>query len=472
MRRAHEIACGGFVVLCSALHGVAALPPGTRAVAYLIVHALLTVAMLVAWRSAATSRSSLVLACGVVARLVLVTVPSFTTVDVARYLWDGKLALLGIDPYRIAPLAPELTTLRAVWLPRGVHLDLPTLYPPLAIGLFALAAVAGDPATAWLVWKLLVTAASLATLWLGVRLLEAAGARRHVALVALSPLLVLESGVGAHVDGFAALAVTAGLLCVVRGRAVAAGALLGFGAAVKILPGAALVPLAACRAAGLRAVRAGVVVVLAIYAASLALGLVPIGSLAVPFRAWSFGSPVWAALEASLGRGVASLASLGGMTGMLVASVWLARRGRWIAGVQTALAAPLAFGPVVFPWYLTPLVPAVALAPGAASVAWLCLAPLTYEVLVAEELRGVWEPAPWPLVATAAGVALAAVGARRYLERSGNAAPFPPYLPTWMSSPARSAGGAGEQPGRAADPARCVSARRGPAAAGGADSAA
>lgn len=407
MHRIHRVACGAFVALCALVHAVAALPAGSRVTGYLILHLLLTGAMLLAWWSAEPRRIGWLIGCGVVARLALVAVPTFTSVDVARYLWDGKLALLGIDPYRTAPIAPELALLRADWLSRGVHLDLPTIYPPAAVGTFALAALGGDPATAWMLWKVFVTAASLGTLWLAVRLLAAAGAERHLALVALSPLLVLEAGVGAHVDAFATLAVAAALLCLVRGREARAGTVIGLGAAVKVLPGLAMVPLLARRGSGWRAAIGCGLVVVAVYAASLGLGLLPIGSLAVPFRAWSFGSPVWSALEAVLGRAGASLTSVVGVALLLGASVVLARRGLWIRGVQVALAAPLLLSPVVYPWYLTPLVPAVALAPSAALVAWLSLAPLTYEVLVQAERQGVWEPAPWPLWAIAAGAAIA-----------------------------------------------------------------
>jgi len=407
MARVHRVACGAFVVLCALVYGAAALPAGGRAAGYLIVHLLLTAAMLLAWRSAEPRRVGWIIACGVVARLVLLAVPTFTTVDVGRYLWDGKLALLGIDPYRTAPIVPELALLRAEWLPRGVHLDLPTIYPPAALGLFALAALGGDPATAWLLWKVFVTAASLGTLWVSVRLLAAAGAERHLALVALSPLLVLEGGVGAHVDAFATLAIAGALLLLVRGREVSAGAVIGLGAAVKILPGLAMVPVLARRGSGWRAAIGCGAVVATVYAASLGLGLLPIGSLAVPFRSWSFGSPVWTTLEVVLGRAQASLVSVGGVALLLGVSVVLARSGRWVRGVQVALAAPLVFSPVVHPWYLTPLVPAVALAPSGVFVVWLSLAPLTYEVLVQAERRGVWEPASWPLWAIAAGTAIA-----------------------------------------------------------------
>ncbi len=56
--------------------------------------------------------------------------------------------------------------------------------------------------------------------------------------------------------------------------------------------------------------------------------------------------------------------------------------------------APFLLSPVVFPWYLCPLVPLVAMKPSAALLAWVIAAPLTYEVVNSHS----WEPAAWPLV--------------------------------------------------------------------------
>jgi hypothetical protein len=73
-----------------------------------------------------------------------------------------------------------------------------------------------------------------------------------------------------------------------------------------------------------------------------------------------------------------------------------------------ALAAPLIASPVVFPWYLLPVVPAVALAPSAAAVGWLTALPLTYEVNDRAVATGEWTPATWPLVAIGLAVAVGA----------------------------------------------------------------
>ena len=65
-----------------------------------------------------------------------------TSDDIYRYVWDGRVQLAGIDPYRFVPLDPALTFLRDAQLfppggppainRPGVH----TIYPPGAQALF------------------------------------------------------------------------------------------------------------------------------------------------------------------------------------------------------------------------------------------------------------------------------------------------------------------------------------------------
>lgn len=404
--RLHRLAIAVFVALCALLYGVAALPPGTRPVGYLAIHLLLTGAMLLAWRTAGAAPWTWVIAAGVLSRVVLLAAPAFTSVDVARYVWDGRLALMGMDPYLVAPATPALSALRAEWLPKGVHLHLPTIYPPGALGLFSLAALGGDAATAHLLWKAIVTAFAIATLWAAARTVAESAMRRHLALVALSPLLVLETGVGGHLDAVATCAVAAALWLASRRADALAGIALGLGAVVKILPGAAVLPLAARAGSRGRAVIGCAAVVLAVYGITVVLGFVPIGSLAVPFREWSFGSPIWTALDVTFGRTAASIVSLVLLIVLLALAVALARRGEWVRGAQVALAAPLLLSPVVHPWYLMPLVPTLAIAPSAALLAWVTAAPLTYEVLAGAELSGEWQPATWPLWTAAASIAI------------------------------------------------------------------
>ena len=66
-------------------------------------------------------------------------------------------------------------------------------------------------------------------------------------------------------------------------------------------------------------------------------------------------------------------------------------------GMRRALAIPLLISPVVFPWYLVPLVPLIALRPSGFWIAWATAVPLTYEVIDRFDSVGTWQPASWQL---------------------------------------------------------------------------
>jgi rSAM/selenodomain-associated transferase 2 len=427
--RLHRIACVLFVAAAASAHLVAAAPPAERGARYVALHLVLSVLMLGSWATAGRAgprACTWTLAAGVLARLALLGVPAFTSTDVVRYLWDGRVALAGLDPWRLSPGDPALAALAHTWPVPPTHTELTTIYPPGAMALFALAAATGaDRAPA--AWQLATTLASIATLAFVARLLEARSAGRHLPLAALSPLLVLEPGVGRHLDVFSALAV-AGALALVE-RPAPAGAALGAGAITKLLPGLAVVPLAAARGgrAGVRLTAAALAVAGLGYGAALALGLRPLGDVRTFFAGSRFGSPLFTLLEAGLGPAGAAIvaAVLAALALGLAARV--ARAGHVVAGVGVALAAPLVPGPVVFPWYLLSLVPVVALAPSATLVAWLTAAPLTYETNDRVALTGEWAPAVWPLWAIgAAWVAGAAVDATRARRRRRRPRPTAP----------------------------------------------
>ncbi len=412
-----------FVAVAAGGWWVVVVPPSWRGSATMVWHLALTGLMLVGWRLScqypdAPQHGTLL--AGVLARLLVLALPAFTTHDVERYLWDGAVALAGLDPYRVAPDSPAVANLRAFWPTPAEHAAYPTLYPPGALALFALSATAGPVWGVW-VWKLLASAASLATLWVMRDVLVRQGAAQHLPLVALSPLLLLEAGVGAHVDAVSTLALALGLWAIVTSRPLAAGAALGMGALVKLAPLMAALPLAVglLQRAGWQQAMTLSLALLAVlaggYGVALVLGLQPVGSLGVFFAKWRGGSPVFAAL-ASVARPEVAGSLAVGLT--LAGLAWAARlaRTRWVSGLQLALAAPLLFSPVVFPWYLCLLVPALALQPRAWLLAWVSAVPLAYEVLDRFVGEGVWQPADWPLWAVALAWLLGA-GVDRWQQR-------------------------------------------------------
>ena len=347
------LTCVAHLALAASVYAVAGAPDGVRGAGIIAVHLGVTCTMLLAWWLARRGAGwSWILGTGAAARLVLAPAPSFTTHDVDRYLWDGRVVLEGLDPYGVSPNDEEVAHLRRDWPVAPEHAAYVTLYPPGALLLFAACARFG-PDVAPVAWKVVATLASLVLLFMVSMLLRVLGRKRHLALVALSPLLLLEGGVGAHVDLVAACALCTGLWFWARERRGLAGAALAAGALFKPTPALAWFPLVA--AGGAQRARLAMLggaagLGLAGYGAALLLGLAPVGSLGVFFAHWRFGSPVGALLSDLPAVAVALAIA------MLGAATWWGRRAPWPAAML-ALSAPLLVSPVVFPWYLAGVVP-------------------------------------------------------------------------------------------------------------------
>src|ERR1044071_264245 len=65
----------------------------------------------------------LILLGGIAIQLAALSAPPRTSDDLYRYIWDGRVQVQGIDPYRYAPAAPQLAGLRDpfLWPASGPH---------------------------------------------------------------------------------------------------------------------------------------------------------------------------------------------------------------------------------------------------------------------------------------------------------------------------------------------------------------
>jgi len=230
-----------------------------------------------------------------VLRLLVLPIPPTLSDDILRYQWDGRVAMAGKNPYLLAPEAAELTPLRDALWHSMPHKDVPSVYPPGALGLFSIASRAPQPA--WAI-KILLTIADLVGCWLLLRLAAARGAPPGRALwYAWNPLVVLEIAGMGHVDGLMVPAMIATVWLLVRTRTRVrprlAGAAAAFGVLVKLVPLVALPMWARQSRSPLRfSIAAGVVigVVLApvvVSTAGVPLGLVTYGV------SWEFDGPLY-----------------------------------------------------------------------------------------------------------------------------------------------------------------------------------
>ncbi|MXX75516.1 MAG: hypothetical protein F4Y77_08960 [Holophagales bacterium] len=138
-----------------------------------------------------------VLAVAVVLRLLALPLAPSLSDDVYRYLWDGRVAASGANPYLLTPDDESLAGLRDGLWETTAHRDVATVYPPLALGMFAGAASLPRP---FLAYKLALAAVDLA----GCALLLLLARRRGNSWMALAyvwnPLLVVEGAGMGHVD--------------------------------------------------------------------------------------------------------------------------------------------------------------------------------------------------------------------------------------------------------------------------------
>jgi len=392
----------------------------------------------------------------ILARVILIPLPSYTSNDMGRYLFDGQIVLSGLDPYSVTHEAPALQAQRSVWQPPEEHAKYVTIYPPIALALFATSALWG-PDWAPLFWKCLLCLASLGTLWLGYLLLKRVNKLRHLPLLALSPLLILEAGVGTHIDTFSTLAVCAALWAWQNNSARLCGLFIGLGVLLKLTPLLLLGPLFFAFKTplsegenhctkkgwhqhplvnGLRMGFSALVTVTSIYLLTILNGFQAIGSLEVFFQKWRFGSPLFSALESLLSAPqllVFTLVFIGlGLLSLAILSWIQLQRNRenyqsqsFVPLLQWVLAFPLLISPVVFPWYLMPLIPLLALSPNLWLLAWVCLLPLSYEVLGLFASQHLWMPATWPLIAIASGILIGLIYGMSIKIRKNYRLPLP-----------------------------------------------
>jgi len=348
----------------------------------------------------------LVLLCvGILARLSLVLIDPYSSSDVSRYLFDGQVLLQGFDPYRTPHDIAALSELRAVWQPPAEHAKYVSLYPPLALALYSFAAAFGV-AKAMLIWKLLTTIASVLICLLAVKVLRRADALKNLPLIVLNPLLILEAGEGAHVDVFSALAVVLAILAWQHKKMVLLGIAAGLGASIKILPALLLIPLWFVLKSNRDRIKMAMAFWfswLSIYAITLLNGLKPIGSLQVFFAKWRASSPLFHWLEPALGSSIMMLLVVAVAVLGLASVAWLSARVTFnhkdsiYPLLQSVLALPLLLTPVIFPWYLMPLLILFAMRPNWPIALWMISLPISYEVLNNFIAHQQWAPASWAI---------------------------------------------------------------------------
>lgn len=378
--------------------------PGRGAAGYAVPFALAgLIPVSLALRARGVPGPWVLFAVALALRLPFVGVPPWLSDDLFRYLVEGAALGAGLDVFTTPPAAlpPEVG---APWRGAVNHPDLGSIYPPLALLWFRLAAALGSVEA-----LRAITALADASV-----VLVLARRGRPLGLAwAVHPLAVLESAAGTHLESPAVALAALGLLAP---RGVAATGTLA-AAGVKLLPVLWLPALLrrAPREAALASVGLGLVGLVAAWPV-LGAGPALFASLGTYARHWTFDP----ALHGWLAPWLPGTRPLLGLVGLaVVAEAAWRRRPLAEAWLRAALAF-LLLTPTAHPWYaLWLLVPALWLR--REGLVLLCGWRLaSYAVLFTwDEAVGAWEePAGlwWLTWGVPAGVALARAVWRRRLR--------------------------------------------------------
>jgi len=142
----------------------------------------------------------LVLGFGLAFRLTTLFAPPYESEDVYRYIWDARVASIGLNPFQFAPEAPELESIRdANIYPMINSKPYVTAYPPLSQVLFRFSLGAfGESATGMKVLFSVFEFASVLIIW---KLLSLMGqSLTPLYLMAWNPFFIFEFSYSGHSD--------------------------------------------------------------------------------------------------------------------------------------------------------------------------------------------------------------------------------------------------------------------------------
>jgi len=365
---------------------------------------------------------------------LLFTMPSLSD-DIYRYVWDGRVADSGINPYLYAPEADELSHLRdSTIYPNINHKEIPTVYPPVSQmvyrGIVALGGGVSEFKAAFVILDLL----NILLLVLIAQILRINLMR--VLLYAWNPLVIVEFAHSGHADVIGIFLMLLALWLLIQGRLAWANIALALSFLTKFVSGLFLpIFVANRRDYKMLAPLFFLMVVAVLYLPYAEVGSRLFTGLAVYSDKWAFNNSIfgginsgfhaiikWDSFQRFVGRSVfapssmlqwlisddeASLKLAKGAVAVSFLTVFLyylqrLRRDFEAQGNQWFFKLGLIFfglfiilNPTVHPWYLTWIVPFLVVYPDRAWLLFTGLAGLSYWVLSDYWAIGVWQEEQW-----------------------------------------------------------------------------
>jgi alpha-1,6-mannosyltransferase len=333
---------------------------------------------------------------GIVFRILVVWHAPVGSDDIYRYIWDGKVQLAGIDPYRYEPSNPALQSLRSPLVPVKINFPaMKTIYPPLAEWIFAAVyACVGESVAGFKIAFLVVEFLSVLLL---MRLLrELKRPRKYLSLYMLCPLPILQFAVDGHCDVLIFPFLLGMLLFWRRGNKIASYCMLGLSAIAKVYPFIFLPAFLVREQKKFRilAVIIPVFIFLFAYAPSMLVKSFPFESLKIFSLNWAANGFLFELFYTILHNNQqAHFAMAVVFAGWLVFVLF--RKMTYPEMIYELTLGFFIFSSTVHPWYVTALVLILPLVPRKSGIVFAALVSLGTIPLIPYILEGLWHQSLW-----------------------------------------------------------------------------
>ncbi len=358
-------------------------------------------------------------------RLICFFFPPLLSDDIFYYIWHGKVAAYGFNPYLYNPQSPELTFLRdsKIWelLP---FKDIAPAYPPLVMITFWLAFKIG--ADSLLAFKALLWLPEIITCFFGIKLLKAYKKNPGWILIyAWCPLAIIEYiGMG-HSDVWGIAFLTSFLYFFKKEKIAPAFIFLALATLIKWIP-LLFLPFLWRKMTGRQrglAILCFTLTIGLLYLPYLSAGKNVIGLLPTYLKSWEFNGSLYKLIRLCFERADVTHGVVSALAGLWALGVaW--KNPPLEKGLLSITLAFFLFFHTVYPWYLGWLLPLLLVrkhktyqphssgegeAPQAlqettqapmmvAAYAWLFTSFFSYWILIDYRTQNVWKENLWTLL--------------------------------------------------------------------------
>jgi alpha-1,6-mannosyltransferase len=303
----------------------------------------------------------IILAGGVLFRVVLLPARTTPSDDVYRYQWDGRAQRAGLNPYAVFPNSPELDWLQNPEHPEPPAEEMPTIYPPLAEIVYRqIETIPG--------YKRVSTILDLASVGVLLLLLAAVKQPLHRVLAyAWNPAVLISFAMSGHFDSLAIVTFLTALFFLVKNRPALSMAALALSFLSKFFPLLLLVSF-------LRRVRLAYLgifafLVVAFYVPFLGAGLHLFDGARNYARDWLNNATLFHFLL-YVTRSKTGAELLAGLILLAVIGYLIKRQAAPLWSSLILTGGVLLVSPTAYPWYFTWSIPFLCFYP---SAAWLLM---------------------------------------------------------------------------------------------------